>query len=62
MKPISAYYTKKLIEGNVHLINQETLSLRCGNCGQEWQPVIQRTGKLGSRWWRCPQGCYEQKK
>ena len=34
-----------------------TGKLQCRDCGQIWQPMLRRGGKMPRGYWKCPNGC-----
>jgi hypothetical protein len=51
---------KELRKFAVEIIDEDSLLLRCEQCGQIWSPNLGAGGRLPHGYWRCPNGCNAQ--
>jgi hypothetical protein len=46
---------------NVEIADAHQWKLRCLTCGAEWWPNLRRGGRLPRGYWKCYQGCNDQR-
>jgi hypothetical protein len=42
---------------NITVNDEDSIIVRCDDCGQVWSPNLRTGGRLPWRWWLCPNGC-----
>lgn len=48
---------ERIKRGNIELVDEERLLLRCKNCGAVWRLTLNDKSPIASAWWECPNGC-----
>ena len=50
-------HEKKCEEKNIEIVDENSILLRCKECGQVFQPRIHSGPRFQKGWWKCPNGC-----